>query len=188
MQHRQEGKVATVKERERAAAEITVTTARAARLAMAELAAARVEVEAAVAVNAARAAATELETLHSISSSSSVSADDGTDDEVKLAREAAREQAAQWAAAHPKGVVAAAQTGTAAGSTEIVTFIVARLSLPGQVPWSPRDPGHCQGRRFQRWVPYPHQDHQCRVARGDEDMTPGAAHVGSSSVRRRRLL
>jgi hypothetical protein len=48
---------------------------------MAELSAARTEVEAAAAADAARAAATEL----------------------KLAREAAREQVAQWAAAHPQG-------------------------------------------------------------------------------------
>jgi hypothetical protein len=64
----------------------------------------------------------------------------------------------------------------------------ARLSLPGQVPWSPWDPGHCHGRWSRRWVAYPHQNQLCRVGHGDEDTAPGAAHVGSSSVRRRRLL
>jgi hypothetical protein len=61
---------------------------------MAELAAARTEVEAAAATDAARAAAAELEALRDSSISRSVSADDGTDDELKLTREAAREQAA----------------------------------------------------------------------------------------------
>jgi hypothetical protein len=64
----------------------------------------------------------------------------------------------------------------------------ARLSLPRQVPWSPWDPGHCQGRRSRWWVAYPHQDQLCRVGRGDEDTAPGAAHVVSSLVRRCRLL
>jgi hypothetical protein len=63
-----------------------------------------------------------------------------------------------------------------------------QLSLPGHVPWSPRDPDHCQGRRSRRWMAYPHQDQLRRVGRGDEDMAPGAAHVGSSSIWRRRLL
>jgi hypothetical protein len=63
-------------------------TARVARLVMVELAAARVEVEAA-------AAAAELEAMHASSTGSSVSADDKRDNELKLAREAAREQAAQ---------------------------------------------------------------------------------------------
>jgi hypothetical protein len=63
---------------------------------MAELAAARAEVEAAV-------AATELKALRASSTDSSVSADDDRDNELKLAREAARDQAAQWAAAHPQG-------------------------------------------------------------------------------------
>jgi hypothetical protein len=70
---------------------------------MAELAAARAEVEAAAAADAARAAAAELEALRASSTGSSVSADDDRDNEFKLAREAAREQAAQWAAAHPQG-------------------------------------------------------------------------------------
>jgi hypothetical protein len=70
---------------------------------MAELAAARAEVEAAAAVDAARVAVAELEALRASSPGSSVSADDNRDNELKLAREAAREQAAQWAAAHPQG-------------------------------------------------------------------------------------
>jgi hypothetical protein len=78
-------------ERERAAAETAATATRAARLAMVELAVARAEVEAAVVADAAHATAVELEDLCSSSISSSVSADGGTDDELKLAREAARE-------------------------------------------------------------------------------------------------
>jgi hypothetical protein len=96
-QHQQEAEVAAAEECERAAAEIATT---AARLAMAELAAARAEVEAAAAVDAARAAAVELETLRASSTDSSVSADDDRDNELNLAREAAWEQVAQWAAAH----------------------------------------------------------------------------------------
>jgi hypothetical protein len=70
---------------------------------MAELVAARAEVEAAAAVDAARAAAAEFEVLRARSTGSSVSADDDRDNELKLAREAAREQVAQWTAAHPQG-------------------------------------------------------------------------------------
>jgi pyruvate/2-oxoglutarate dehydrogenase complex dihydrolipoamide acyltransferase (E2) component len=80
-----------------------VTAARAARLAMAELAAARAEVEAAAAADAARAAVAELKALHASSTDNSVSADDDRDNELKLARKAAREQAAQWAAVHSQG-------------------------------------------------------------------------------------
>jgi hypothetical protein len=69
----------------------------------AELAAARAEVEAAEAADAARAAAAELEALRGSRAGSSASVDDNTDEELRLAREAAREQAAQWAAAHPHG-------------------------------------------------------------------------------------
>jgi hypothetical protein len=103
VQHRQEAEVAAAEERERAAAETAVTTARAARLAMAELAAARTEVEAAATADAARAVAVELKALRASSTGSSVSADDDRDNEFKLASEAAREQAVQWAAAHPQG-------------------------------------------------------------------------------------
>jgi hypothetical protein len=46
--------------------------------------------------------AAELEALRASSAGSSISADDDRDNELKLAREAAREQAAQWAAAHPQ--------------------------------------------------------------------------------------
>jgi hypothetical protein len=70
---------------------------------MAEVAAARAEVEAAAAADEARAAAAELKSLRASSIDSSVSADDDRDNELKLTREAAREQAAQWAAAHPQG-------------------------------------------------------------------------------------
>jgi hypothetical protein len=90
-------------ERERAAAETAVTAARAAKLAMAELVAARAGVEAAAVVDAVRAAAAELKALRASSTDSSVSADDDRDNDLKLAREATREQAAQWAAAHPQG-------------------------------------------------------------------------------------
>jgi hypothetical protein len=85
----------------------------------------------------------ELETLRVSSANSSVSADDDRDNELKLVRETAREQEAHWAATHPRGTVAAAQTGAdapavlrtrarvaavtgadapTAGLTEIVTF------------------------------------------------------------------
>jgi hypothetical protein len=103
MQHRQEAEVAAAEECERAAVETAATAARAAKLAMAELAATRVEVEAAAAADAARAAAVELKALRASSTSSSVSADDDRDNELKLAREAAREQVAQWAAADRQG-------------------------------------------------------------------------------------
>jgi hypothetical protein len=83
VQHRQEARVA--------AEETAVTAARAARLAMAELAAARAEVEAAAVVDAARATAAELEALRTSSTGSSVSVDDDRDNELKLAREEARE-------------------------------------------------------------------------------------------------
>jgi hypothetical protein len=57
---------------------------------MAELAATRTEVETAVA-DTARVVAVELEALRGNSTSSSVFADGGTDNELKLVREAARE-------------------------------------------------------------------------------------------------
>jgi membrane protein involved in colicin uptake len=103
VQHRQEAEVAAAEERERAAAKTAAIAARATRLAMAELAAARVEIEAAVAADAACAAAVELKALRASSTGSSVSADDDRDNELKLAREAAWEQAVQWAAVHPQG-------------------------------------------------------------------------------------
>jgi hypothetical protein len=84
---------------------------------MAELAAVRAEVEAA-------AAAAELKALRTSSTGSSVSTDDDRDNEFKLAREATREQAAQWAAVLTSAA-AAAQTGAdvpAAGLTEIAAF------------------------------------------------------------------
>jgi hypothetical protein len=103
VQHRQEAEVAAAEERERAAAETAATAARVARLAIAELAAPWVEVEATVAADTARVAVVELKPLRASSTDISVSADDDRDNELKLAREAAREQAAQWAAAHPQG-------------------------------------------------------------------------------------
>jgi hypothetical protein len=103
VQHRQEAKVAAAEERERAAAETAATEARAVRLVMAELAAARAEVEAAAAMDAARAVAAELKALRASSTGSSVSADDDRNNELELARETAREQPAQWTAAHHKG-------------------------------------------------------------------------------------
>jgi hypothetical protein len=68
---------------------------------MAELAAARAEVEATAVTDVACAATAELEALRASSTDSSVSADDDRDNELKLAREAAREQKAQWAVVHP---------------------------------------------------------------------------------------
>jgi hypothetical protein len=56
---------------------------------MVELAAARVEVEAAAVADAARAAVAELEALCGSSIGNSISANGDTDDELKLAREAA---------------------------------------------------------------------------------------------------
>jgi hypothetical protein len=70
---------------------------------MVELAAARAEVDAAATTDAALAAAAELEALRASSTGSSVSADDDRDNELKLAREATREQATQWAAVHHQG-------------------------------------------------------------------------------------
>jgi hypothetical protein len=101
--HRQEAELAAAEERERVAAETAATAARASRLAAAELAAARAEVEAAAAADAARAVVVELKALCGSSISSSAFADDGTDVELKQAREAAGERVAQWAAAHPHG-------------------------------------------------------------------------------------
>jgi hypothetical protein len=62
---------------------------------MVELAVVRAEVEAAT-------AAAELKALRASSTGSSVSADDDRDNELKLVREAALEQVAQWVAAHPQ--------------------------------------------------------------------------------------
>jgi hypothetical protein len=53
------------------------------------------------AADAARATAAELEALCGSSAGSSISGDGSTNDELRLAREAAQEQAAQWAAAQP---------------------------------------------------------------------------------------
>jgi hypothetical protein len=48
-------------------------------------------------------AAAELKVLRGSRAGSAASVDDNTDEELRLAREAAREQAAQWAATHPHG-------------------------------------------------------------------------------------
>jgi hypothetical protein len=85
-QYWQEAEGVVAEERERAAVE---TAATAARLAMTELTVARAEVEAAATTDIVRAAGVELKALRGNSISSSVSANGGTDDELKLAREAA---------------------------------------------------------------------------------------------------
>jgi hypothetical protein len=91
--------VAVAEERERAAE----TAAMTARLVMAELVAAMTEVEAAAVADGTRAAAAELEALRASSTGSSVSADDDRDNELKLVREAAREQAMQCGGRAPDG-------------------------------------------------------------------------------------
>jgi hypothetical protein len=115
VQHRQEAEVAAAEEREQATAETAATAARAIRLAMAELAVARAEVEAAAVADVACVVVAELKALRASSTGSSISADDDRDNELKLAREAAREQAAQWAACNPMGAVAAALKQLRAG-------------------------------------------------------------------------
>jgi hypothetical protein len=92
-QHRKEAEVAAAEEREQAAVETAAMAAQAARLVMVELAAARAEVEVAAVV--------ELKALRASSTDSFVSADDDRDNKLKPTREAAPEQAAQWAVAHP---------------------------------------------------------------------------------------
>jgi hypothetical protein len=114
-QHRQEAEVVAAEERERAAAETAATAARVARVAMEELAAAMAEVEAAAAVDAAHAAVAELKALRASSTDSSVSTDDDKDNELKLVREAAWEQAVQWAAAQPQGRRGSSPDGGARG-------------------------------------------------------------------------
>jgi hypothetical protein len=93
-QHRQEAEVAAAEKREQAAAETAAMAAQVARLVMVELAAARAEVEVAAVV--------ELKALRASSTDSFVSADDDRDNKLKPTREAAPEQAAQWAVAHPQ--------------------------------------------------------------------------------------
>jgi hypothetical protein len=66
----------------------------------AELAAARVEVEVVEAIDAATA---ELKALRGSSVDNFVSVDRSTNNELRLAREAAEEQASQWAAVYPSG-------------------------------------------------------------------------------------
>jgi hypothetical protein len=138
-------------------------TARAARLAMVELTAARAEVEAAMAADVARVVTVDLMALRGSSNSSSVTIDGGTNDELKLAREAVREQAMQWVATHPLGcsggspdgreraavmalTAAVAQTiadAPAAGSIEIMSFTGDAALPPRTGNMVTRDPDHC---------------------------------------------
>jgi hypothetical protein len=184
-QHRQEAEVAAAEERERAAAETAATVTRAARLAMTELATARAEIEAVV-------AAAELEALRVSSTGSSVSVGDDRDNELKMAREAAWEQEAQWVATHPQGHRAGSldgrgrdggapnggargsrapdgggspdRSGRTGGWVDKDRGLYRRCgSPPRQVPWSLWDPGHYQGRRSRWQVAYPHQDQLRRV-------------------------
>jgi hypothetical protein len=92
-----------VEKHERAATETAATTVRTERLAMVKLATARAEVEVATTTDASHVVGVELEALCDNSTSSSVSANGGTDDELKLARETTRKQIAQWATMHPQG-------------------------------------------------------------------------------------
>jgi hypothetical protein len=103
VRRRQEAELVEAEERERVAAEIAAAAARASRLVAAELAAARVEVEAEAVVAAARAAAEEADSLRS-NASSSVCADDSADTDLELlAKVAAQDRVAQWAASHAHG-------------------------------------------------------------------------------------
>jgi hypothetical protein len=193
-------------EHEQAAA----TAPRAARLATAELAATRVEVEATMVEDAARAAVAELEALCGNSACSFASVAGNTDNELRLAREAAREQAGQWAVAHPHGAcggspdkcrrVDDASGGGARGGSldecgciggwlmKIVAFtggtaLPPRISIMvtmGSRPFS--------GTLAPTVGGLPYQDQLRRVGRDDEGTATGLPHVGSSSVWRRRLL
>jgi hypothetical protein len=103
--------------------------------------------------------------------------------------------AALWAGGGRAAVVpptaAAAQTGAdapTAGLMEIAAFIGGVALPPRTGIMVTMRSSHCRGRRSRRRVVYLHQDQLRRVGCGDEGTTPGAAHVGSSSVRRRRLL
>jgi hypothetical protein len=142
VQYRQEAEVAAADERERAVAETAVT---AARLAMAELAAARAEVEAAAAADAARTTVVEQEALHGSSIGSSVSANGGIDDELKLVREAAREQAVQWATAHPQG-----HRGGSPDRRRHADDTPGRGARNGRAPDGGGSPDRC--RRVDSWV------------------------------------
>jgi hypothetical protein len=188
------------------ATETATTAARAARLVMVELAAAGAVVEATAVADAARSAAAELEALRASSTGSSISVDDDRDNELKLAREAVREQAEQWAAAHSQG-----RRGSSPDMRGRVGSTPGKGARGGRAPdggGSPDRRGHADGwvdgdrglyRRhsspspdkyhghhgIQAIVAYPPQDQLRRVGRGDEGTAPGAAHVGSNSIRRR---
>jgi hypothetical protein len=135
----QEAEIAAAQKHERAAAAAAATAARAAQLAVAELAAARAEVEATEAADAARVAEAELEALRGNSSDTSISGDGGTNDELRLAREVAQEQAVQWAVVPPHGTrVAAAQIGVdAPRALQARTHVAAAqigINTPGVLP------------------------------------------------------
>jgi hypothetical protein len=175
-QHRQEAEVAAAEERERAATETAATATRAARLAMVKLPAARTEVEAAAAADVARATVAELEALRASSTDNSISVDGDKDNELKLAREAAREQTAQWAAA--RGAVAIAQTGAdapvalrAGAHVAAVPTTAAADQIGADAPAA----GLTEITTFTGDVALPSR-------------TGTIVHVGSSSIRRRRLL
>jgi hypothetical protein len=83
---------------------------------------------------------------------------------------------------------AAAQTGTdasAAGLTEIAAFTGGAALPPQTGTMVTMGSRPLSGTSVPTAVAYPHQDQLRRVGRGDEGTAPGAAHVGSSSVRRR---
>jgi hypothetical protein len=81
--------------------------------------------------NKGRSRSSKLEALCASSIGSSVSADEDRDNELKLAREVAREQTAQWAAVHPRGVVAAAQTALRAGARTTAVPLTAATTQTG---------------------------------------------------------
>lgn len=140
--------------------------ARASRLVAAELAAARVEVEAAAAADAARAAAAELKALRDSSTNSSVSAFDNTDDE--LTREAARERAEQWAAAHAGPALAGGERCRRSGPPD----------CRGPHPPPPRVPGpqieRMHARKLESEAPRGEKKTETRVI--------AAAHIPSSTL------
>jgi hypothetical protein len=68
-----------------------------------ELIEARPKVEATETTDAARAVAAELEALCGSSAGNSISGDSNTNNELRLAREAAQEQTTQWVATPPMG-------------------------------------------------------------------------------------
>jgi hypothetical protein len=156
-----------------------------------ELVEARPKVEATETADAARAVVAELEALCGSSAGNSISGDTNTNNELRLAREAAQEQTAQWVATPPMGgraavaligvgastalrartYTVATQTGVdaptvflaTAGSTEIAAS-TGSAALPPRIGTTvTAGPGHCQEHLSWRWVAYPHQDQLRRV-------------------------